>query len=234
MQFQEFTFCVTAKQIMEPPTKLAKTEENAIVESGSFANFEFVEILSDNPDRKFIAVLLKHVGCDSEDEEANANGSHHDDAIILMDKKPFSAEVVKKMISTGVRYDVEVQNDIYRNCTVLLPIQLNGTTVTPRMDKTRVWHFGLDPSDVRCQNKEKLFCPLFGLRMSKNCKPACHTLGNLDFLRMSKNCKLACHIFCLKFQSQKIFYRKARLFISCPGPVYRLLRAFYKLLRACL
>lgn len=111
---------------MEPPAKLAKTGENATVKTGSFTNFEFVEVLSDNPDRKFIAVLLKHVASDPENGEANANGSHHDDAILLMDKKPFSVDVVKEMISTGVRYDVDVQNDIYRNCTVLLPIELNG------------------------------------------------------------------------------------------------------------
>ena len=94
----------------EPETKKSK-EQDALEDLG---DFELVEVLQNNLERKFCALHAK-------------KKLTEESAVIIMNKNPFAREALGAVLSPESTAVLHSQNDIYGNYDFFLSKQFSGT-----------------------------------------------------------------------------------------------------------
>ncbi|KAJ7380953.1 hypothetical protein OS493_004543 [Desmophyllum pertusum] len=110
-----------------PAKKIKLTDENSVDNSSleTFRGFELIKVLNENAQTKTVAVHGKFGNSDS-------------DAVVLLEKTPFSKETLPQMLSAETSLVMQFNNDIYSQYTCQPQSQFNtlkGTVICPATAK---------------------------------------------------------------------------------------------------
>lgn len=122
------------------------TDENGLDNNSiqSFRGFQLIKVLNENARSKTVAVHGKF-------------GESESDAVVLLEKTPFSEDTLPQMLSAETSVKMEFNNDIYNQCTCQPQSRFNtlkGTIIYPatakHLDKfsSRNVHFVQETPDV--------------------------------------------------------------------------------------
>lgn len=122
------------------------TDENGLDDNSiqSFRGFQLIKVLNENARSKTVAVHGKF-------------GESESDAVVLLEKTPFSEDTLPQMLSAETSVKMEFNNDIYNQCTCQPQSRFNtlkGTIIYPatakHLDKfsSRNVHFVQETPDV--------------------------------------------------------------------------------------
>ncbi|KAL9979122.1 hypothetical protein ACROYT_G016734 [Oculina patagonica] len=102
-----------------------KSQEDNSCNLQSFRGFQLIKVLNENAQTKTVAAHGKFENSDS-------------DAVVLLEKTPFSGDTLPQMLSAETSLVREFNNDIYSQYTCQLPSQFNtlkGTVIYPATAK---------------------------------------------------------------------------------------------------
>ncbi|PFX24599.1 m7GpppX diphosphatase-like [Stylophora pistillata] len=112
---------------MRPAKRVKLADENNLEDNSiqSFRGFQFIKVLNENARDKTVAVHGKF-------------GDSESDAVVLLEKTPFSEDTLPQVLSTETSVEVEFNNDIYNQCTCQPQSRFNtlkGTIIYPASAK---------------------------------------------------------------------------------------------------
>jgi Scavenger mRNA decapping enzyme (DcpS) N-terminal len=96
--------------------KLKRCESDESTNEDLLQDFSFISVLNENAQQKSMFIHGRF-------------GRSNEDAVLLLEKTPFSAKSVVEMLRSPVKTKVVMHNDIYKTFEMLPPAEYNGEHV---------------------------------------------------------------------------------------------------------